>query len=180
MKILLRLKSWQLFLITWCMPICTYFILLRIDPLLGIYLGIIFIPVVMILFLTGTLGWIWAISIHLNHKLPENVKLKISIFKFLSFFVILFFILIILKLILTPLGYFDFYLTAKTFGIIFFVISGIIIWSTRFAAKTVKSIEIGRMAKFSEYVIEFFLINFSFIGYLILQPRINRIMKNKY
>mgnify|MGYP006965538931 CR=1 FL=1 len=53
----------------------------------------------------------------------------------------------------------------------------IIIWGISFAAKTLKSIELGRMAMFSDYVGDFFLIWFSVIGYWILQPRINQLIK---
>jgi hypothetical protein len=48
----------------------------------------------------------------------------------------------------------------------------------RFAAQTFRSVELGRLARFSEYSIEFFLIWFSPVGFWILQPRLNRIMKN--
>jgi len=53
----------------------------------------------------------------------------------------------------------------------------IIFWGVRFAAKTLKSVELGRMAKFGDYAGDFFLIWFSIIGYWILQPRLNELMK---
>jgi hypothetical protein len=46
-----------------------------------------------------------------------------------------------------------------------------------FAAKTLKTIELERKAKFPEYAGEFMLIWFSVIGYWILQPRINKLIK---
>ena len=46
----------------------------------------------------------------------------------------------------------------------------------RFAAKTMKTVELGRVAKFGDYVGEFFLIWFSFIGYWVLQPRLNKLI----
>ncbi len=53
----------------------------------------------------------------------------------------------------------------------------IIFWGIRFAAKTLKSVELGRMAKFGDYAGEFFLIWFSIIGYWVLQPRLNEFVK---
>lgn len=182
MKILLKLKSWQLFVVTWFIPILIIILLFKIDTLTAIYLSIIFIPIGLISFFIGTLGWIWAISIHMNDKLPDNAKLKTGIFKLSSIIVTLFCIGIILKSILVHFGYFgfDMSITTKASQAIFIVIFSIIIWTTRFAAIAIKSIELGRMAKFSEYYMEFFLISFSFIGYWIIQPRINRIMNNKF
>ncbi|WP_162051329.1 hypothetical protein [Pontibacter pamirensis] len=47
----------------------------------------------------------------------------------------------------------------------------------RFAAKTMKTVELGRVAKFGDYVGELFLIWFSIIGYWVLQPRLNKLIK---
>jgi hypothetical protein len=48
----------------------------------------------------------------------------------------------------------------------------------RFAAKTMKSVELGRMAKFGDYAGEFFLIWFSPIGVWFLQPRLNKLTED--
>jgi hypothetical protein len=53
-----------------------------------------------------------------------------------------------------------------------------ILLGVRFAAKTLKSIELGRLAKFGDYAGEFFLIWFSPLGIWILQPRLNRLTKD--
>jgi hypothetical protein len=47
----------------------------------------------------------------------------------------------------------------------------------RFAAKVMKSVEIDRLAKFSDYAGEFFLIWFMPVGVWFLQPRLNRMVK---
>ena len=167
-------------MITWCIPIVTYLLLFNLKLLTAIYLSIILIPIVWVSFFIGTFGWIWAISIHMKHKLPNNLELKTSIFKFLFTIMTLLSIVIILKLLFALTGYYDSVatITTKTFQVLIIVIFFIIIWTTRFAAKTIKSIELGRIAKFTEYLLEFFLINFSFIGFWIIQPRINRILNN--
>ena len=50
-----------------------------------------------------------------------------------------------------------------------------IIFGLRFAAKTMKSVELGRMARFGDYAGEFFLMWFSIIGFWVLQPRLNKL-----
>ncbi|MFD2245959.1 hypothetical protein [Pontibacter ruber] len=60
--------------------------------------------------------------------------------------------------------------------LVFHLLSMIFIFmGMRFAAKTMKSVELGREAKFSDYAGEFFLMWFSIIGYWVLQPRLNRL-----
>jgi hypothetical protein len=44
-------------------------------------------------------------------------------------------------------------------------------------AQTLRSVELGRLANFSDYAIEFFLIWFSPVGFWILQPRLNKLME---
>jgi hypothetical protein len=142
-----------------------------------IYLAIILVPMVIILFLIGTLGWIWSISIYLNYSLPLDMKLKTSPFRWLFFFVVLFFVYVISTYLLSSFGLFEFYLSPRTIGLLFIIMLGMVFWLAGFAAKTIKSIEIKRIATFPEYISEFFLINLSFIGYWILQPRINKIFE---
>jgi len=48
-----------------------------------------------------------------------------------------------------------------------------------FPAKTLKSIELNKEAKFRDYISEFFLIVFLPIGIWFLQPRINKITNTK-
>jgi hypothetical protein len=178
MKALLKLKSWQLFISTWCIPFFMCVLLFKMESLYAIYLAMLFVPVAIIFFLIGTLGWTWSIIRCLSHRIPEAVRFKSTIYNMLFFSVTLFFVLIMLKYILIPIGSFDFYLPGKTFLNIGFIIWGMIIWLIRLAAKTIKTIEIGRNAKFNEYAVEFFLILFPFIGVWIIQPRINKLINN--
>ncbi|WP_416866782.1 MAG: hypothetical protein ACMVP2_03815 [Imperialibacter sp.] len=177
MKFLLRLKHWQLFGIVWGLPI-----LLNIFTFSDPTLLITAFPFMMIIFAFGTFGWIWAISTNLNSKLPEEVKLNVKRFK------ILFAIPnIYIVLIMVFMG-FSFTVGNSMEGANPGAIAGIIVplhlfsmfiifWGVRFAAKTLKSVELGRMAKFGDYAGEFFLIWFSIIGYWVLQPRLNELVK---
>jgi len=179
MRILLKLKHWQLFLLTWGMPIIINIFTFS-DP--GLLINLF--PVVMIVFTIGTFGWIWAISTELHLKRPTGVELNVRRFK------ILFLIPVIYILGLTFwMGYIS-YSGSSGQGDSMGGIIGIIIilhlfsmfcifWGLRFAAKTMKSVELGRMAKFEDYAGEFFLIWLSPIGVWILQPRLNKLIEDK-
>lgn len=178
MRILLRLKHWQLFLLTWGLPILMNFFTFS-NPGLIIKL----FPVMMIVFAIGIFGWVWAISTELQTKLPTDVKLNVGQFK------ILFLIPIVYILGLTIRMSYNFYGGQSgqgddiggVIGLIIFLhlLSMVCIFlGLRFAAKTMKSVELGRMAKFGDYAGEFFLIWFSPIGVWVLQPRLNKLTED--
>jgi len=71
MRFLLRLKHWQLFVITWGIPIAINIVTFS-DPVLMVKL----FPVMMLVFIIGIFGWIWAISTQLHKKLPIANSLR--------------------------------------------------------------------------------------------------------
>ena len=77
MKFLLRLRHWQLFLLTWGLPIAV-FVLSFFNTGLPV---VVVMPIMMVLFTLGFFGWVWAISTQLNKKLPAGVKLDVAQFK---------------------------------------------------------------------------------------------------
>lgn len=173
MRFLLRLKHWQLFLITWGVPI-SIFTLSR--PALMVKL----LPVTMIIFIIGIFGWIWAISTQLQKKLPMEVKLDIKGFKII--FSVPIFYTLALTLWMAYQFYFRFPEGSSNIGSIIVIVAFLhfasmicILLGLRFAAQTLRSVELGRLAKFSDYATEFFLIWFSPIGFWILQPRLNKL-----
>lgn len=140
-------------------------------------------PVMMALFIVGVLGWIWSISTQLHKKLPAEANLNVRNFK------LIFSIPILYTVSLTLWLAYEFYfvypesssnLQSLMWIIIFFhVVSMIcILAGLRFAAQTMRSVELGRLARFSEYAVEFFLIWFSPVGYWILQPRLNKLTES--
>jgi hypothetical protein len=176
MKFLLKLKHWQLFLLTWgsAISISVYTIS---DPALSERLY----PLVMFFFALGTWGWMWAISVGLQKLIPVDVKLKFKKFKILFLIPVIYLIIILIGTTTSAFHRFDgegsSFSAFEAILIIVHLISMFgVFYGLRFAAKTLKTVELGRLAKFSDYAGEFFLIWFSFIGYWILQPRINRLM----
>jgi hypothetical protein len=178
MKFILKLKHWQLFLITWGTPIlidvCTFS-----NPALLIRL----FPVMMLVFMASVFGWIWSISTVLHKKLPVNVNLNVGLLKILLLVPILYMLLLFIgmdiQLFKGSAG------SGESVGLTIFpliiilhlVSMACILLSVRFAAKTLKSIELGRLAKFGDYVGEFFLLWFSPVGIWILQPRLNKLIE---
>jgi hypothetical protein len=139
-------------------------------------------PLMMIIFAARTFGWIWAISTNLKARLPEEVKLNIQRFKILFAIPNSYIILIMVFM-----GY-SFTIGESMESVNPAAIAGVIVplhllsmfiifWGARFAAKTLKSVELGRMAKFGDYAGDFFLIGFSIIGYWVRQPRLNELIK---
>jgi hypothetical protein len=52
---------------------------------------------------------------------------------------------------------------------------GLMVYSVLFAAKTLKTIELGRLAKINEYALEAFLIWMVPLGVWFIQPRLNEL-----
>lgn len=134
----------------------------------------------MIVFIVGIFGWIWAISTQLHKRLPPEANLNIKSFK------LVFSVPILYMLVLTAWMIYRFYFrfpegssnvgsVIVLVAIVHFISMVCILVGLRFAAQTLKSVELGRRARFSEYSMEFFLIWFSPIGFWILQPRLNKL-----
>lgn len=175
MRILLRLKHWQLFLITWGIPIAINLFTLS-RPALMVKL----FPLMMIVFIIGIFGWIWAISTQLHKKLPMEANLNIRGFKIV--FSVPIFYAVALTFWMIYQFYFRFPEGSSNIGSVIVIVAFFhfvsmvcILVGLRFAAQTLRSVELGRLAKFSDYAFEFFLIWFSPIGFWILQPRLNKL-----
>ncbi len=177
--ILLKFKHWQIFFISWVIPVIV--VLSLINNWRFVLAAFPFLLIYMVIFY---FGWIWAICIKLKAMLPEGIKLNYKKFK------TLFLVVVIYCLVLA------FYISSKLFGFMpdlgnkisllivilfipFHLISMVIIvWSSLFAARTIKSIEESRDVSLSDYVFDAILILFPIIGYWIIQPRLNDLVKN--
>jgi hypothetical protein len=175
MRFLLHLKHWQLFSLTWGIAIIISIISFASESLI-----IELYPVMMLILTIGFFGWIWAISVNLHSKLPQDVPLHLKSFK-LYFAIPIFYsfvIIVWLSYILFMGGPQLDYTMGILIGLILILHLAsmvCIVLGIRFAAKTLKSVELGRHARFNDYVGEFFLIWFSIIGIWVLQPRINKL-----
>jgi hypothetical protein len=179
MRFLLQLKHWQLFSLTWGIAIIITIISFSSEVLI-----IELYPVMMLILTAGFFGWIWAISVALHAKLPPDVPLHLRSFKIYFAIPILYSFVIICwvsYIAFTGGAQLD-YTMGVIIGLllIFHLVSMVcIVLGIRFAAKTLRSIELGRHARFNDYVGEFFLIWFSLVGIWVLQPKLNKLASDK-
>jgi hypothetical protein len=163
MKIFLKLKHWQLFLI-WILGAIQLSIFMKSDfwfISFGIYFGLFFL-------------WIYSIGKILNKNNPGLIKLM-NIWWILYSLSLIPFALDFRNMITKSYDGIDSWIIALTGIIGFIAITKIVIYS----AKTMKKAELHKDHKTKDLVLEIFLIWFFIIGIWILQPRLNKIMAKK-
>jgi len=186
---LLKAKHWQIFLLTFGIPIIMQIVLFtvifedfsknRIGPA-PINLPLIMPLFIVVLFISAGIlySWFWSVSIGMQSKVPESVKMKVKKFKVFFFTPLIYFILFICIFILEFTGagivsfkYFAFIIPLHLFSMfcIFYVLY--------FTAKTFKTIDLQREVSFSDFAGEFFTIWFYPIGIWIIQPKINKMLE---
>ncbi len=183
----LKAKHWQLFLLTFGVPMIFQFVMMGTifsnisngnNPDTSLIIKYMRIsPVVMIFFMGIFFGWFYSVAIGLQSKIPGNINMKVKRFKLLFFI---------------PLVYMIFFLSFFTISItgegpnvsIFAVIIPLHLFSMfcmfhslYFVAKTFKTVELQREVRFSDFAGEFFMIWFYPIGIWIIQPKINKMFE---
>jgi len=139
----------------------------------------------MLLFIVAIFGWQWSVAIGLQKLVPQGIKMKVTKFKI--------FFMIPLVYILFFVGFVSLFITRVIgnngfpdnsmfllFPLIFLVhmfAMFCIFYCIYFVAKTIKTVELQRPVTFGDFIGEFFMVWFSFIGIWILQPRINKFME---
>ncbi len=140
----------------------------------------------MLVLSVGTLFcWLWSVAIGLQKKIPAGVNMKVTRFKVFFFIPIVYFVLIFSFIFMFVAPFINdavLHNTPVMTGIEFFPIifplhlfaMFCLFYCIYFVAKTIKTIELQREVTFNDFVAEFFLIWFHFIGIWILQPKINK------
>ncbi|MDX2072104.1 MAG: hypothetical protein SFV55_26960 [Haliscomenobacter sp.] len=193
---ILRAKHWQLFVVIFGIPFLVYlYIVFQMvsvfseidagapDPMvifepLKYFMG--FSLISMIVYWV----WYWSVGVGLQHKLPDELKLSTKLFKvflFLPAFYITAVSIFVLSMVsqlslLVPEQepHINPIIIAVILPIHFFSIF-CIFYCIYFVAKSIKTAELQRKVKFSDFVGEFFLVWFFPIGVWILQPTINKL-----
>ncbi len=191
MQFFLRLKHWQLFIITFGIPFILQMILMcsmvicvagSHNPNPETFLSFFWLfPIIMLLFMGSLFCWIWQVSINLQTGIPEYLRMKTTMFK-IFFFIPLIYILFIFTVfgyIFTHLVGYDQAPAKVVFTLLLIVPVHLfsmfcIFYCIYFTARTLKTVELQRPVIVSDYIGEFFLIWFFFIGVWILQPRVNK------
>ncbi len=187
MKILLKAKAWQIFMITIGLPIIFEIIaipfLVSDNPLFVM----IAIPLISILCIIGFLCWFWSIAVGLQEKVPDGVKLKVIRFKAFFFIPLIYFVFLFSFSAFVSNGTTENGLISN--GVAMARLMGVtfplhlfsmfcIFYCLYFVAKTFKTVELQRAVTFSDFAGEFFLIWFFPVGIWIIQPRINKMVEN--
>jgi len=140
--------------------------------------------------------WNWSVTIGLQHKIPEELRINIKRFK-IFFFVPIIYGLILSAIVinfvetipeyffliengeLTEADFEDKLFSLLKFVPIFFLAHFFTVFCSFHTiyctAKTIKLVELKRKLKFDNFIGEFFLTWFYFIGIWILQPKINKL-----
>lgn len=142
----------------------------------------------MIVFMGTLFGWMWSIAIGLQKMIPPGINMKTMMFKIFFFYPLiyillfcLFFAFSVTSLISMPNGSEPPPILFVGFAVIFplhLFAMFCMFYNIYFVAKTIKTVELQRVVSFGDFVGEFFLVWFHFIGVWILQPRINKMVKN--
>ena len=186
MKIFLRIRHWQLFLLMVGPAILLDIILFGsfVFPLDRSYVFILF-PFVMIFCMAILFGWLYAMGTNLHKQLPGNVRMNLVLFVILC---LVAFIVIVLTSVLifisvnrtladqeppdVPMS-----LSLALFIYLFFMFC--IFYCLYFIARALKAVELQRPVSIGDYIGEFFLLWFYMIGVWIIQPRLNKLFIKK-
>ncbi|MAN88231.1 MAG: hypothetical protein CL555_15875 [Algoriphagus sp.] len=191
----LKAKHWQLFLLTFGIPMMLQFLMVGTiftnvgtgnnpDPTF-IFNYMIFFPIMMIIFTGVFFGWFWSVAVGLQIKVPEDVKMKVKKFK-IFFFIPMVYLLFVTLFMGVQLNGLMTNGTEPSVGLIGVLVAVIvplhlfsmfcIFYSLYFVAKTFKTVELQREVNFSDFAGEFFLFWFYPIGIWIVQPKINKMI----
>lgn len=185
---LLNLKHWQLFLLIFGVPIIfqwvvSSMVMTSLSPIKILTATLI----VVILFFGLFFSWVYTLGTYLHKKLPETVRMNLTLFK-VSFFILLVYMLIIpvfLMGMLIDVSYSILVFGAKAPSFasvdLLFLFSMIsffcFFYCIYFNAKALLTVERQKPVTFGDFVGEFFLFWFFLIGLWILQPRINKLFE---
>ena len=194
--IFLKAKHWQIFLLTFGLPLIYQFtwfgsmmfhLATQSDPdPMVMFSYVKFFPLFMVLFMFVFFGWLWSIAIGLQKKVPENVTMKVKKFKVFFFFPLIYFLLFLTAFTATVSGFIspDLEQGIGFFGGIFAVVVPLhlfsmfcIFYSLYFVSKTFKTVELQKEVKFADFAGEFFMIWFYPVGIWIIQPKINKMIE---
>ena len=203
MKFFLRLKHWQLFILMFALPMVLY-IYFSIhyfssfsayaepdiaevqEAVVSLFrmLSFIIVPVMIIFY-----GWFWSVGVGLQESISPDLRLRTGTFKAIilasAIYSIAFFFFISsfmssmfdnLEAIESGDAIFPFnpMLMVLIIPLHLLLMVGSI-YCLYFMAKTFKTAELQREVKFGDFISEFVLIWFYFVGIWILQPKINKL-----
>ena len=205
MKIFLEAKAWQLFVLLLGLPLLAQIFAMsavfsRINHAdfdqtsRSLLLSLGFSFGVGIIAAATQFGWMWSIGKYLHSLLPDGVRMNGRLFRLALAVPLVVGLLGLafaawvlshifndtetgLELQLEPLPILLPFLSIfMLLGLLSFVA---LLFAYYFCGKSLKSIELGREALLGDWIGEACLVWLSFVGVWILQPRIQKVLKNK-
>lgn len=202
MNLFLKAKHWQIFLLTVGLPFLVTIVMMmnimanffaRVDqnrpPDPESFFAVFkFFPIMMIVFMGTLFGWMWSMAIGLQKMISPTIQMKTTMFKIFFFYPLVYILLFCLfftfsftSILHMPNGGEPSPILFVGFAVIFPLhLFGMfcMFYTIYFVAKTIKTVELQREVSFSDFIAEFFLVWFHFIGVWILQPKINKMVEN--
>jgi hypothetical protein len=196
MNLFLRAKHWQLFLLTFGIPLLAEIIFMSyifsqlithpntVTNVSLVFNYFKFFPFIMLLFMGGLLGWQWSVAIGMQKLVPDGVKMKVGKFKIFFFVPVVYLTLLMIFIFFVfPMDFSNPNDFVPGFLIGFAIIMPVHLFSMfclfyciYFVSKTLKTVELQKEVVFADFALEFFLVWFFPIGVWILQPKINKIV----
>jgi hypothetical protein len=180
MKIFLKVKAWQLFILLVALPVGIRYVLwtkqeawdfvmrCEVEPLVAlVYLGLLF-------------GWFWVLGTQINMKVPIDIKPKVRLFKFSVIYSA-----IELELFISLYAYLS--ASYSVPGYIVYVVMPFhalamfcLFYSLYFISKNLVMAERKKQVKFNDVDVLIILLFFYPVGMWFIQPRINRLFQNEF
>lgn len=189
----LKAKHWQLFALMFGFPLMFQIIIMGVtiakiesgrssDSML---FSMQIFPVIMIIYMALFFGWFWSIAIGLQKKYPSGIKMKVKKFKIFFLIPLIYMTIISILIGLAFMGAESDMISGhraigSMVGVIVpfhFLSMFCMFYILYFVSKTIKTVELQREVSFSDFAGEFFLLWFYPIGIWIIQPRINKIIR---
>jgi len=197
MEIFLKAKPWQIFVLTVALPLILALLTVPVAIVSNHHLKTmkIFVITIILLFYGGYLTWLWTVVAGLQPKISKGINLEnllFNIFMFIQFTFMLItirLIIFICKVIKSMFEFFQYLFGGSavadpssglidglllTFVPLFWISFFCTLYCFYFAAKTIRSAELQKPIKFSDFVWEIFLIVFFPVGIWLIQPKINK------
>ena len=167
MKLFLVMRPWQLFALTWGLPILT-------TPSSFEERTTLLFIIMMVLFAFSTLGWLYALGTEIPKKLPEELRTSSASFNtHLKFIAFTFFLVVPVALYWEQLNDSQPLRVIVLVPFLYFFVAAHQVF--KFVSRSLASLELNRLATAKEYAGYMLLFWFYPMGVWTIQPRVNRI-----
>jgi hypothetical protein len=175
MKILLRLRHWQIILMT-LSPVILLSLLVINPNNIPEGLNLVFtFWCTMLLFIVALGSYIYTLGVNLHQKLPSNTSMSLKKFKICFAAPILYIMLITFMIVHGNSFFINFWVHAITVVVMSILNMYCMFYTLYFVAKALVTVEKQAQVTFSSFAIEFFALWYFIVGIWVIQPRVNKI-----